>query len=475
MGPVVLLLLWALFTKTRWGLLVRAATQDRSMVAALGCDQRLLFTGVFMLGAALAGFGGALQIPREAVHHGLHIQIIVEAFVVVVVGGMGSVPGAYLAALLVGLVQAFGILIFPQGTMVMVVGTMAAVLAVRPMGLLGRLEPGGEHSAVGLGLPLFPSNRLQRTGWAVLLALAGLAPFFLGPYGLTVLSEILVLALFAAALQLVMGPGGLVSFGHAAYFGLGAYGTALAITYLGLSLEAALIFAPLAGGVGGLLCGLVLTRLSGVYFAMLTLAFAEFIHATTFQWVSVTGGDNGMIGLWPSDWVSGPTVVYGVILVLVVPLLWAIRWLVRSPFGAQLRAARDAPDRAAASGIPVVRVQILAFALSGSLAGLAGGLLVFLKGSVFPTYASIPVSVDALVMVLLGGVHALAGPLLGAASYTLLEILVSAQTDHWRLVVGLVILALVLLFPGGLTSAVGQAGQRLFGLLKSQQRPDAAS
>src|ERR671913_2219647 len=146
-GPVVLGLLWLLLHKTRFGVLVRAATQDREMVAALGINQALLFTGTLFLGAFLAGLGGALQIPRVAANTGMDLSIIAEAFVVTVVGGMGSVPGAFLAALIIGQLQAFGILIFPKSTLVVVFLLMAVVLAVRPYGFFGRPEViGGAHA-----------------------------------------------------------------------------------------------------------------------------------------------------------------------------------------------------------------------------------------------------------------------------------------------------------------------------------------
>ena len=151
LGPAVLLALTVLFRRTRWGILVRAATQDREMVAALGVRQDRLFTGVFVLGAFLAGLGGAVQLPRASVHHAMDLQIIVETFVVVVVGGLGSVPGAYLAAVLLGVLNAFGIVIFPQVSLALAFLVMAVVLVVRPWGLLGRPEASGARAGRGLG------------------------------------------------------------------------------------------------------------------------------------------------------------------------------------------------------------------------------------------------------------------------------------------------------------------------------------
>src|SRR6266478_6343920 len=140
LGPLVLGILWLLFQRTRWGILVRAATQDRDMVAALGVNQKWLFTSVFALGVFLAALGGALQIPRDAVHHAMDLRIIVDVFVVVVIGGLGSIIGAFVAAVLVSELNAFGILIFPKISIILVFLVMAAVLIVRPWGLFGKPE-----------------------------------------------------------------------------------------------------------------------------------------------------------------------------------------------------------------------------------------------------------------------------------------------------------------------------------------------
>ena len=267
LGPVVLAVLWLLFHRTRWGVLVRAATQDRDMVAALGVNQKWLFTSVFALGIFLAALGGALQLPREAASHNMDLRIIVEVFVVVVIGGLGSVTGAFLAAVLVSELNAFGILILPKISLVLVFLVMAAVLVVRPWGLFGRKE-GAARQAPGATIhpwrPLRPPERLAVAG---VLAAAACLPFFAGNYLLTVGSEILIFALFAQSLQLLMTVGGLASFGHAAYFGLGSYGAALAAKSLGLPMGLALLAGPLLALAGACLFGWFAVRLAGVYFA----------------------------------------------------------------------------------------------------------------------------------------------------------------------------------------------------------------
>ena len=451
-GPVVLGLVLLLLRRTRFGVLIRAATQDRDMVASLGVNQAVLFTGTLFLGAFLAGLGGALQIPRVPANTGMDLAIIAECFVVTVVGGMGSVPGAFLAALIIGQLQAFGILVLPKITLVLVFLLMALVLVVRPYGLFGRPEIAGTAAAVGIASrPAGGRRDLILAGATAALALL---PLLGDAYVLKVGIEILVFALFAFSLQVLIGVGGLVSFGHAAYFGLGAYGAALAVRWLDAPMEAALPLAPLAAALGAALFGAFIVRLSGIYLAMLTLAAAQILFAVAFQWVEVTGGDNGLVGIWPSAWASSRWAFYLLTLAVVAAAVWALDRVIEAPFGYALRAARDSELRAEAIGLDVRRHRWLAFTLAGAAAGLAGGLYAFSRGSVDPTLLGIPTSVDALTMLLLGGVQTVAGPLAGAAVLHALRDQIMPLTELWRMMLGLVIIALVLLFPRGLLGAV---------------------
>ena len=468
LGPVVLGLLWLLFHRTRFGSLVRAATQDRDMVAALGVNQRWLFTGVFALGVGLAAFGGALQLPRDAVSHTMDLRIIVEVFVVVVIGGLGSVTGAFVAALIVSELNAFGILVLPTISLVLVFIVMAAVLVLRPFGLFGKAE-GPVRPTTGLVLrPWRPLTGPERLAVAAVVVLAALLPLASGNYVLSVGAEILIFALFAASLQLPMSVGGLASFGHAAYFGLGAYGAALAFKALGLPLVPAIASGILLGAAGAAVFGWFCVRLSGVYFAMLTLAFAQIAWSVAFQWTDVTGGDNGILGVWPPDWAARPSTFYWLVLAIVVLGIGALRMLTLSPFGYALRGIRDSDLRAEAIGISRRNVQWAAFVIAGGFAALAGALFVFLKGSVFPDSLGIPLSVDALVMVLLGGVGTVSGAVVGAIVYRALTILLMSQTDYSKLVLGLIVVALVVAFPAGIVGSL----ERLRGV-RLRPRPAA--
>jgi branched-chain amino acid transport system permease protein len=469
-GPLVLAVLWFVLTRTRFGVLIRAATQDRDMVGALGVNQAWLFSGVFALGSFLAALGGALQLPLEPANLQIDMLSIGEAFVVVVVGGMGSIPGAFLAALLIAEIKAMCFAIgqitvfgmpFSVSKLTLVVEflVMAAVLIWRPWGLLGRPAVAVRNPAE-IEAPLRPANRNAKLFGAAVFALAALLPL-LGeqfPYTLVLAIDILIAVLFATSVHFIMGPGGMHSFGHAAYFGLGAYGAGLMVKHLAWPMEAALAIAPLAAGVGAVLFGWFCVRLSGVYLAMLTLAFAQIVWSIAFQWDAMTGGSNGIVGLWPSTWLSAKWAYYYLTLALTaagVLFLWRV---LLSPFGYALRAGRDSPLRADAIGIDVFTTQWRAFILAGTVCGVAGGLFAFSKGSISPDVIGVGRSIDGLVMVLLGGIQTMAGPVVGASLFTWLQDLIAREFQYWRAALGATILLLVLVFPMGVAGSI----KRLF-------------
>ncbi|MFO1310079.1 MAG: ABC transporter permease [Burkholderiales bacterium] len=471
-GPLVLGLLWLLLTRTRFGTLVRAATQDREMVGALGVNQAWLFTAVFALGAMLAGLGGALQLPREPANLELDLHTIGAAFVVVVVGGMGSIPGAYVAALLIaelkaiciwlGVVEIAGVAIsFSKLTLVVEFLVMAAVLVVRPWGLLGRPQAPSRYAGA-IEAPLrAPDSLAKAASAALVLALVALpALTSQSPYVVVLAVDILIAVLFATSLHFIMGPAGMHSFGHAAYFGLGAYGAAILLKATGMPMEVALVAAPLVAAAGALVVGWFSVRLSGVYLAMLTLAFAQIAWAIVYQWDAFTGGSNGLTGVWPSEWFTDKRAYYALTLALVLGGVFLLRRILHAPFGYAMRAARDSVLRADAIGIDVKRIQWVAFVIAGLFAGLAGALFAFSKGSISPESLHVGKSVDGLVMVLLGGVQTLAGPVVGAALFTWLHDTVARSTEYWRAMLGGIILILVLLFPQGVA---GFARQVVYG------------
>jgi len=277
-------------------------------------------------------------------------------------------------------------------------------------------------------------------------------PFFTGGYVLVLLTDVLIFALFAASLHFIMGPGGLYSFGHAAYFGLGAYAAGIILLREKFPMELALLLAPFAAGLAALVFGWFCVRLSGVYSAMLTLAFAQIAWSAVFQWDGLTGGSNGMVGVWPSPWLSSKSAYYLLTLAACASAIFLLWRAIYSPFGYALRAARDSPLRSEASGIDVRATQWMAFTMAGVAAGVAGALYAFSKGSISPEALGIQRSVDGLVMVMLGGIQTLSGPLWGAALFTWLQDAAARNVDYWRAAMGVVILALVLALPSGIGS-----------------------
>lgn len=466
--PFVALALWYLITRTRVGVLVRAATQDREMVGALGVNQSWLFTGVFFLGCALAGLGGALQLPKGGADLLMDFNILTAVFVVVVIGGMGSLPGAYLAAVLISVLGVFGVTYMPQSTLVLMFVIMVLVLMVRPYGLFGRPEVAGEHGQVGEPeRPIKPAGAQVRMIVAAGLALLGLMPLYGSSFALVLTTDILIFCLFAASLHFILGLGGLVSFGHAAFFGGGAYVAALLVTYADTPMELAMLLAPLGAGMAAIIIGWVCLRLTGVYFAMLTLAFSQLLWSLVFQWGEVTRGDDGLVNIWPSAWASGTTVYFYLSLVICVGGILFLRHAAHAPFGYALRAARDSARQAEATGINTKRVQWAAFALAGAMAGLAGGLFVFSKGSVFPNELEITRSFDALIVVFLGGVKTLAGGVVGGVALEGVKDVLT-RFEYWRLALGVLIIVVVILAPDGLVGTARKLAERT-GLLRTPE------
>ena len=470
LGPLALAALLLLVYGTPWGALVRAATEDREMLSALGVRQRLLSTSVVFLGTALAGLGGALQLPRAAAAPGMDLDMTIAAFMAVVVGGLGSIPGAFLAAVVIALLRVWGILVFPEYSLAVLFLVVALVLVFRPQGLFGAgTAPVGTATDMTVR-PLTPAAWPVRTGlWVVLaglLALPFAARFIGGEAILLVVAEVLILALFAASVQFLVGLGGTAAFGHAAYLGLGAYAAALVVRHFALPTEAALLVAPFAALFAGLLFGWLCLRRSGAYVALLTILVALLAWSAAAQWAGVTGGTDGIQGLAPGAWVrdlAPPGLLpeqaglYYLILSLVVLALYALRSMALAPFGYSLRASRDSPLRAGAIGIDRQGHRWTAFAVAGGYAGLAGGLHLYLKGGVAPEVLAMQLSIEGLAMGLLGGLQTLGGPLLGAAIYKGAETQLLSGTPYlefWPLATGLLMLGLVLFLPRGILGSL---------------------
>jgi branched-chain amino acid transport system permease protein len=298
---------------------------------------------------------------------------------------------------------------------------------------------------------------------SALLAAVTVFPLFAGNYPVKLLQEVLVWGIFAMSLDLLMGYTGMVSFGHSAFFGVGGYVAALLLAkspgfFTGLVVPAA------AAALAALVIGVFSTRVSGVYFIMLTLAFSQMFYAITFQ-ASWLGAEDGIVGVprpAPLGLDLGPPMrfhLYRVALVALAAL--ALSRVVRSPFGHVLRGIHDNESRMEAVGYTVARYKLIAFVVAGTIAGVAGALYAQLVGSITPDAFLWTTSGEALLMVIIGGTGTLGGAVLGAAAFILLQSLVSSYTERWMLILGLTFILFVLFAPGGIVGALrGRVGLR---------------
>ena len=315
--------------------------------------------------------------------------------------------------------------------------------------------------------------RLGRLPWGIVVLVAAFCVPALGSRFYTFLAnDIVIWALFATSLNLLVGVTGLVSFGHAAYFGIGAYTTGILMKKVGLPFLLAFPAAGVLAGAFALLFGFFCVRLTRIYFAMLTLAFAQIVWAICFKWNEVTGGEQGMPEIpYPNlDWMGRLPLLGGlrtsdhfylVTVVLVALCLWALRRVVGSPFGRMLTTIRENAERAEFIGVNVRRYELAAFVLAGAFAGLAGGLFGIFNRGVFPDFAYWTKSSEVLIMTLLGGMGMFYGPALGALALILLNQQIVSYTEYWSFVLGAILIVLLFAFPGGLAGAGVTALRRL--------------
>ena len=293
--------------------------------------------------------------------------------------------------------------------------------------------------------------------WAVLL----LAPYWMAPLGgYTALgTRVLVLGLAAMSVNFLLGFTGVLSFGHAAYFGLGAYGAGLALKFVAPSTPLALLCGMLLGGIAGALLGALIAGRRGVYFAMVTIAFGQVFYYIAFQWSSVTGGDDGLrgfsrqpldLGIVTIDILSNANAFYYFVLFCVALAVGVMGFILQSPFGRTMIAIRENERRARFLGIPVDRHIWIAFTLSCFFMGFAGALYALVNNFADPRGLHYSQSGDFVMMAVMGGMRSFWGPLLGAAVFVVLQDYLSSVTINWMSFVGMLFIAIVLFFPRGL-------------------------
>jgi branched-chain amino acid transport system permease protein len=293
--------------------------------------------------------------------------------------------------------------------------------------------------------------------WLGLVFVAALIlPLFVGEFWVHVAVEILILGLFAVSFNMIFGNMGQLSFGHAAYYGVGAYATGLLLVRASVPLPICLAASMVAAGICALILGYFCVRLTGIYFAILTLAFGQLLYYIIFQWYSFTGGDDGLQGIIPPGALFSATYYYYFALSIVTGALIAMWYINESPFGYTMRAIRENADRTRFIGINVRRYMLMNFVVAGMFAGLAGGLWGPFNRSIAPDLCNWHQSGIPVFMTVIGGPLGFFGPMIGSIIYTFLMAFVTGFTEYWPLTIGLVITFVVLYMPGGVLGLVEQ-------------------
>ena len=459
-GLVLALGLWLFIERSRVGAMVRAGVDDAATAEGLGINVPLLSASMFAVGIALAAVGGVLAGPILGVYPGMDFEILLPAFIVVVIGGLGSLVGAFVGSMFVGLADTFGRAYLPQTSLFLIYLVMIAVLLFRPSGLFGLSRSGAASPAPVEPPPVSASGKgTPRSAWAGVfwgVAAAALAavPLMSGPYALSLTTEILIFGLFAMSLDLLIGYTGLLSFGHAAFFGAAAYAVVVLNVHFGIDPWVGLILGVALAGILAAVIGALCIRVSGIPFLMLTLAFSQLIFSIAVKWRALTGGTDGIGGLnRPGIFghsLNDATARYYFILGVFLVAFWVLWRLVRSPLGSVFIGIRENEQRMRMLGYDVQRYKLLAFVIAGSFAGIAGGLYALFNGFISSDSVDWVASGDAIIMVLLGGTGTIAGPVIGAGIFLLMKEVLSSYTSHWMLIIGVTFIACVMFLREGI-------------------------
>ena len=473
-GLVMAVLLWWFQDRTRVGSWVRAGMDNREITSTFGVNLKVLFTGIFALGSLLAGMAGLLAAPITGMDLGQGWLALLLALIVVVIGGTGSIQGALVGGILIGLINSFGGAYFTTYSDYVVYIALIVILLVRPAGLLGRKHDTrtGENlekaSTAGGGDSLYgrlSASGLKQTGWRglanryvpYLIGIAALlaVPQFLTQYYQSMMTEVLIFAIFAISLDLVMGFTGLISFGWAAFFGIAGYTVGVLSIHYGwtsfwaIAPVAIVMAALLAAGIGYLSL-----RVTGIYFLLVTMAFGQLLMILATKWYAVTGGRDGL------NFASFPNLGFAIQWTNVdyyyfVFIIFAICYLIlhritHSSFGRTLIGIRENEPRMRSLGYNTWALKYIALIIGGVFAGVAGVLFAYDFGGMVPDYFALDTSALPMLMVIIGGAASLWGPTLGAAVIIIAESLAALYfPDRWPLILGIIFVVCVMFLKGG--------------------------
>lgn len=292
---------------------------------------------------------------------------------------------------------------------------------------------------------------VKRGWWLILLLLAGLiAPHVISEFYLLILGEALVMSLFALSFNLLFGYMGQLPFGQAAFYGLGGYGMAMLLTKFQVNFWLSFVAGIGIAALISLLVGLFCVRLRGIYFSILTLAFGQLIFVVIYKWHNFTGGDDGIQGVFPPEFLKDPVAYYYFILIIFSLSAFILWRIIHSPFGYTLQAMRENSERTEFLGIPIARYQLIAFVISAAFAGLAGALWAPFYRSVAPSTLMWIKSGEPVMATILGGAGLFFGPVLGTFLITFIHAYLLGFTHFWPIIMGTLILIVIFFLPGGI-------------------------
>jgi branched-chain amino acid transport system permease protein len=459
---ILCIVTWFVIERTRLGARLRAATEKPQLTRALGINVPRLVTLTYGFGVGLAGLAGVMAAPIYQVNPLMGSNLVIVVFAVVVIGGLGSIWGSIISGFGLGIAEGLTKSLYPQASTTIIFVIMAIVLLLKPGGLFGKQDAGPATDAPpAVAIPM-RSRRFEPVLLLGLLLVALTAPFvFYPPF----LMKVLCFALFASAFNLLVGYVGLLSFGHAAFFGMAAYVTAYSAKAWSFPPELAILAGTATSLILGTLFGWVAIRRQGVYFAMVTLALSQMVFFFVVQ-APFTGSEDGIQGV-PRGYLFGlinlddPLALYFFVLAIFIAGFLIIRRTINSPFGRVLKAIRENEVRAISLGYDTDRFKLLAFILSATLAGLAGATktLVFQLASLVDVHWSM--SGMVVLMTLVGGLGTVLGPAIGALIITSMDNYL-ASFGSWVLIIeGFVFVACVLVFRRGVIGEAAAVFQRL--------------
>lgn len=477
-GIIICAAIWLMQDKTKIGAMVRAGMDNSEIASTLGLNNRKIFTFIFVLGSAIAGLTSLLGGRMTGLSMGTGWSILLKAIIVVVVGGAGSIPGALIAGLFLGIVDAFGQGYFPMLSSYLFYIVLIIVLVIRPQGIMGRKmdvdKASDDYSNMTAAKARsFTPAMLEGTGvsgakvmtyklipYIFVLAVLVVLPLLTGTYTTTILTKVLVYALFAMSLDVVMGYTGNRSFGHAAFFGMGGYTVGLLLEHFDFTnFWLVLLITIVVCAVLSAIIGWFTLRLSGTNFLLVTMAFGQLLSSVASKWSAVTNGADGIVGIKRPDfgeflnnivgkW-TGTKFYFFVLIVFVICFLLLHRFM-RSSFGHTLLSIRGNEGRMRALGYNTWSLKYTGVILAGVFAGIAGLLYAYTYKNVTPDIFALESSALPMLMVIMGGGATLWGPALGAAVIILVKNYAGIwMPERWPLILGALYVVCVMFLKNG--------------------------